>query len=155
MKSRNLVLGSLVVVICAVIAGVSLGGSTKAAVAFAQVPTTRDRVEVYGKLDHSSIVQLRGHNMVEFRLVEEKTGKVLPVIYRNDATALPANFPAASHVRATGLYDSAERRFVADSAITKCPSKYDQKVALNPDQEKAIAAWGKGSASQPAQPGAY
>jgi cytochrome c-type biogenesis protein CcmE len=145
---RNMIFGTALVIACVVVAAVAIGGSTRKAVGFDEVAKMTDRCEVYGKLDYASIKQVRGYNMVEFKLVEDKTNEELKVLYHNDVVALPPNFPAASHARAMGYYDASQGRFVADSVLTKCPSKYEQEIELEPERMKKLAEWER-SAAQP------
>jgi len=126
-----------------IIAGlVSLGGSTVSTVSFAKVPSSKERLEVYGVLDKTSIRPLRGAHLVQFDLVEEKTGVRLPVLYQNNAAGLPGNFPAASHARAAGTYDPTANKLVADRVLTKCPSKYEEK-SLDLTTKDAVDQWRK------------
>ena len=145
MKRRNVVFGTGIVALCAVVAGISLGGSTRKALAFAEVPASTDRVQIYGILDHASINPIKGHSIVAFKLREEKTNEVMNVLYENTHVALPYNFPAASHAKVTGYYDATANppRLVASEVSTKCPSKYDQQMTLNQAQLKAQAEWQK------------
>jgi cytochrome c-type biogenesis protein CcmE len=128
---RNVIIGSALVVLCAVVAMVSVGGSFVNKVTFADLPQRAGQpCEIYGKLDPASIKPIKGANLVQFALIEEKTNARLPVLYDNINSALPANFPAASHAKVSGFYNAAEGRFVGSAVTTKCPSKYDKG---NPD----------------------
>lgn len=132
---------------------VALGGSTVATVKFAEVPKQREKVSVFGVLDKQSIRPIRGANVVAFDLLEEVTegdkkrltGLRLPVLYQNNAVGLPANFPAASHARAAGLYDPVNKKLVSDQVFTKCPSKYEEN-GLDPATKEALKAWKEGIA---------
>src|SRR4051794_40773169 len=122
---RNVVLGSALVVVCAVVAFVAMGNSVVSKVAFADLPKSTGRpCEVYGKLDAASIHPIKGANVVSFALVEEKTSERLDVLYQNETSALPANFPAASHARVSGVWDESQKKFIGNAVTTKCPSKY-------------------------------
>jgi len=139
---RNLVLGSLVVVLCAVIAAVATGGSMVSKVAFADLPhKVGQQCEVYGKLVPDTIKSIKGANVVAFDLVEEKTEARLHVVYDNMTSALPANFPAASHAKVSGVYDPTETRFVGNAVVTKCPSKYDKGNPELADKKPYIEKW--------------
>lgn len=146
----KLVLGGVAVVagIGALVA-IALGGSTVSAVPFTDVAKQTGRVQVYGKLDKSSIRSVRGANVVQFELLEEEggekkhlTGRRIQVEYNNPAVGLPANFPAASHARAIGLYDPSSKRVVANQVVTKCPSKYKED-GLDPATKLALEEWKK------------
>lgn len=141
----KLLLSLGVAVTCAVVGVVSLGGSAVANVPFSEVSkrAAAERLEVYGSLDRSSIRPLKGATLVQFDLVEDKTGKRLAVLYDNPASGLPANFPAASHARAAGVFDAARGQLVSDRVLTKCPSKYDEAKKLDLATESALQRWQK------------
>jgi cytochrome c-type biogenesis protein CcmE len=149
--NMKVVLAGVAALVCGVLVLASLAGSTVSTVPFGDVPQMKDRLEVYGKLDRQSIRPLRGATLVAFDLVEEGTGRRLSLLYDNPATGLPANFPAASHARAAGLYDPTQNKVIADRVLTKCPSKYKEEnldVATRSAVEKwqqATGANGQGS----------
>ena len=141
MNKKALLAGGMAVA-CAAIGIVSLGGgSTVRSVPFDQVATKAERLDVYGKLDRRSVRSIRGANMVAFDLVEENTGRRMAVLYDNPVSGLAANFPAASHAKATGTYDPTQQKFVADRVATKCPSKYDEGAKLSMDAQAAVDRW--------------
>lgn len=159
-KTTTLVLGAV-----GVLAGlgglmaVALGGSTVSTVPFAEVAKAKDKVEIFGVLDKRSIRQIRGANLVSFDLLEEQgdekktlTGRRVAVLYQNHAVGLPANFPAASHARAAGLYDPSTKKLVSDRVYTKCPSKYNEEDGLDPATKLALKEWKSGLDA--AKPGA-
>jgi hypothetical protein len=158
----KLVLGGVAVVagIGALVA-IALGGSTVAAVPFTEVAAQSGRVQVYGKLDKTSIRPIRGANLVAFDLLEEEgtkenkhlTGRRIAVEYNNPSVGLPANFPAASHARAIGLYDPSSKKIVSTEVVTKCPSKYEEN-GLDPATKVALKAW-KDSTGTGKTEGAY
>jgi cytochrome c-type biogenesis protein CcmE len=147
-------LAKIVLGVVGVVAGlgglmaVALGGSTVSTVPFAEVPKQREKVSVFGVLDKQSIRSIRGANVVAFDLLEEVTegdkkrltGARLPVLYQNNAVGLPANFPAASHARAAGMYDPVNKKLVSDQVYTKCPSKYEEN-GLDPATKEALKTW--------------
>lgn len=145
----KLVLGGMAIVAgLGGLVAVALSGSTVSTVAFADVTTARDRVEIYGVLDKRSIRPIRGANVVQFELLEEEndgkekrlTGRRLSVLYENSAVGLPANFPAASHARAAGVFDPSANRLVSNQVYTKCPSKYEED-GLDPATKTALKQW--------------
>lgn len=142
--NRNMVLGGALVLICAGITMGSLPGSKRSSVTFENLPQQKagEKCEVYGKLDAASIRSLKGANMVHFELVEEKTNRRLNVLYDRPDAGLPANFPAASHAKVSGVYDAAAGQLVADAVQTKCPSKYDKgSPELTVEKQKAVDKW--------------
>lgn len=141
-RKINIVLGVALIGLCAIVTGVALGGSTVSTRSFEQTRTSTDRGKLYGILDRESIRMLKGHNLVEFDLVEEKTHQRITVVYDNPMIALPANFPAASHATAIGQYDAGQHRFTADGVLTKCPSKYESEMDLA--TKELVNAWQSG-----------
>jgi hypothetical protein len=150
-KTTTLLLGGLGVVAgLGGLVAVALGGSTINSVAFAEVAASKDKVEIFGKLDRQSIRQIRGANLVAFDLLEEEggekkvlTGRRIAVMYQNNAVGLPANFPAASHARAAGVYDPSSKKLVSDRVSTKCPSKYKEDD-MDPETKLALEQWKEG-----------
>ena len=147
-RKRNLIIGTAVVAVCALVASVSLGGSTVKSVKIADLPEVTERCDVYGKLDYKSIKSLKGGHLVSFQIRDEKTDQPLNVLYENQAVALPANFPNASHAKVTGRYEPVEAKFVADQVLTKCPSKYDQELKFDPKQKEAVERWQRETAAR-------
>jgi hypothetical protein len=145
----KLVLGGVAVVAgLGGLVAMALGGSTVATIPFSDVAKAKEKVEIYGKLDKSSIRPIRGANWVAFDLLEEEgaakqkhlTGRRLEVVYQNVSVGLPANFPAASHARAAGFYDPTTKKLVSDRVYTKCPSKYEEN-GLDAETKVALKAW--------------
>jgi cytochrome c-type biogenesis protein CcmE len=149
-SKRNLILGLGVVAACAVVMLTALSSTRVSAVKFAQLQSKRpdERCEVYGKLDPASIKSIKGATVVQFDLVEEKTGERLKVLYDNPSIALPATFPAASHAKVNGTYIAADHQFVGDTVLTKCPSKYDKNVDLDIARKDAVNKWQKAIGSE-------
>jgi hypothetical protein len=123
---------------------ISLGGSTVPTVKFAEATKASGTVEISGKLDRASVKPIRGTNVVAFDLVEEGTNARIAVLYQNDVSGLPANFPAASHARAAGVFDPTQRRLVSTRVYTKCPSKYKEDgLQLDSETKEAVDKWQK------------
>lgn len=145
---RNVVIGCVVVAVCAIVAMASLStGSAVQAKPFTAIRKSTDNCELYGKLDVNTIQSLQGGNRVRFVLEEEKTGERITVLYDNPTIALTANFPAASHARAQGVYDSASGEFKAHALSTKCPSKYEKELDLA--TQDALKRWQQDSGLKP------
>lgn len=134
------IIGIATVLACAAIASASLFGSTLKSVAFADVQRKSERVDIYGVLDKPSIKAIRGATMVQFDLVEEKTNQRLTVVYDNPNSALPPNFPGASHARAAGVWDPSRGALVSNFVTTKCPSKYEEKN-MDATTRKLVDQW--------------
>ena len=144
-SKRNLVIGVMVIAVCGVVMMAALARTKVNNVAFAELASKQqdERCEVYGILDASSIKSIKGATTVQFALVEDKTGRRLNVLYDNPSIRLPATFPAASHAKVSGTYNAGDQQFIGDTAVTKCPSKYDGKTELDLVQKEAVNKWQK------------
>jgi cytochrome c-type biogenesis protein CcmE len=144
-SKRNLVIGVGVILACSVVMLTALGKTKVSSVKFAQLASKKpdERCQVYGILEPASIKSIKGANVVQFDLVEEKTGQRLQVLYDNPSIALPATFPAATHARVDGSYLASDHQFVGDAVATKCPSKYNQKLDLDLARKDAMNKWQK------------
>ena len=148
--NRNMLIGTGVVVACALVAAVSLRGSTNTTVSFDEVAKSKEQCEVYGRLDKASIQPIKGHNLVRFALLDEHSPKRMQVLYDNATISLPANFPSASHAKVSGHYDQASNEFVAESVMTKCPSKYNEKEGPTAEEQKLLDKWQREAGQQSA-----
>lgn len=150
-SKRNLVIGAGIVLACAVVMFTALGGTKVSAVKFRDLGSKAqgERLQVFGKLDAASIKSIKGANVVRFDLLDEKTGDRLEVLYDNPSIALPATFPAARDARVDGTYMAADHQFIGDSVVTKCPSKYKEKLDLDLQQKDAMNRWQKAIGMKP------
>lgn len=57
--------------------------------------------------------------------LQDSTGKMVKVVY---AKPKPANFEQAVSVVAIGHYDAAQKVFLAEDMLVKCPSKYQEQL---------------------------
>jgi cytochrome c-type biogenesis protein CcmE len=57
--------------------------------------------------------------------LQDPSGQLVKVTY---AKPKPANFEQAVSVVAIGHYDAAQRTFLADDMLVKCPSKYQEQL---------------------------
>jgi hypothetical protein len=137
---------------CSVIGFAALGGgATVKNVPIAQVRAQTGQMEVYGALDKRSIRAIRSSNLVSFDIVDDKTKERLSVLYDNPSTGLQVNFPTASHVRVTGVFDPTQEKFISDKVYTKCPSKdggkgeqkyvYGENEKQDAETEAALKKW--------------
>lgn len=148
--NKKIILSVLVVAACIALGAVSLQGSVVPKVRFADLPKHTERVKAYGILDKQSIQSVDGATTVAFKIEEEGTGVELNVLYDNPYSALPSNFPAASHALVTGAYDPVAKRLVADSVLTKCPSKYQEENSIDTATQSVIDRWNKQTGRSPA-----
>lgn len=139
--NRNMAIGVGVVIACGGVAAVALRGSTASTLSFGDVMKSKERCDVYGRLDKASIQPIKGGNLVKFAILDEHSSQRMEVLYANDIISLPANFPSAMQCRVSGVYDQTSNRFVAESVMTKCPSKYQDNGGPNPDEQKLLEKW--------------
>lgn len=57
--------------------------------------------------------------------LEDENGEQVKVIY---AKVRPSNFENATSIVAIGRYDTAQKVFLADDLLVKCPSKYQEEL---------------------------
>ena len=75
---RNMVVGSVLVVVCLFVAISSMKGSTVSSVRFADLPKTKgEACQVYGILEGHSIREVDKSKHVLFTLIEEKMGALV------------------------------------------------------------------------------
>jgi cytochrome c-type biogenesis protein CcmE len=120
----SLVAGGMVILFCIVIAAVALSGSSRKSVSFAEARARKEPCELYGAVvPHSSRYDMAS-SCLAFKLREEKTGAVLPVVYTREK---PVSFDLASHVKVIGSFS--DDHFQAETLLTKCASKYESTGA--------------------------
>lgn len=88
-------------------------------VSFDEAKKAGRTVQVMGGLDKTSTRYDTPTKTLHFRLVDEKTKEVIPVVYTD---VKPANFEDAISIVAIGKYE--KDAFVAEKLLVKCPSKY-------------------------------
>jgi cytochrome c-type biogenesis protein CcmE len=134
----GLIIGTVLIVFCTVIAAVALSGSSRKSITFADARRLSEPCEIYGAVvPHRTKFDLASSRL-SFALQEEKTGAVMPVVYTK---VKPASFDQASHVKAIGVFSG--DHFEADSLLVKCPSKYQgtDRIA-NPEAARKVYATG-------------
>ncbi len=88
-------------------------------VSFDEAAKAQRTVQVMGGLEKGSARYDIASKTLYFKLVDEKSGAVLPVAYRD---VKPANFEDAVSIVAIGKYQ--DGAFAAEKLLVKCPSKY-------------------------------
>lgn len=137
---RNSIIGIAVGVVALVVGGWAIRGTLTATVTVAHAKQSGDWCRVYVELVKDSIRPIRGATHVAFTVRDIETGEEMAVLYQSDSSALPANFPAAKHVMAAGMFDPLTRKFATNSVQTKCPSKYEAEQ-LDLSDKSAIDKW--------------
>jgi cytochrome c-type biogenesis protein CcmE len=133
----GLIIGGLVILFCTAIAAVALSGSSRKSISFADAQRMSEPCEIYGEVVPHSTSYDMASSRLAFKLREEKTGAVMPVVYTK---VKPASFDQASHVKAIGMFTG--DHFAAEDMLVKCPSKYQGKDA-NPELARKAYATGK------------
>jgi cytochrome c-type biogenesis protein CcmE len=116
----GLIIGGMVILFCTAIAAVALTGSSRKSISFAEARHLSEPCEIYGAVVPNSTSYDMASSRLAFKLQEEKTGAVMPVVYTK---VKPASFEQASHVKAIGMFSS--DHFQAEDLLVKCPSKYN------------------------------
>ena len=88
-------------------------------VSFEEAAGAGRTVQVMGALEKGSSRYDIPTKTLHFTLVEEKTGRTLPVTYTD---VKPANFEEAVSIVAIGRHGGST--FAAEKLLVKCPSKY-------------------------------
>ena len=105
-------------------AAFSLSSFTKSVtpyVSFAEARSATRMVQVAGGLEKASTRYDETAGNLHFTLLDPQSREAIPVRYQG---LKPANFEDAVSIVAIGHYDRADREFVADQLLVKCPSKY-------------------------------
>ncbi len=81
-------------------------------------------VRLSGHVDVGSIDRNDKENRLRFLVVEQATGKTVPVNYSG---IIPDTFKDAAEVVVEGKYDLQKGEFQAHVLLAKCPSKYERE----------------------------
>ncbi len=92
----------------------------------AEAKATPRPVQVFGYLYSKGAYDAEGRWTFD---VQGENGEVMTIVYPHTK---PGNFEQAISVVATGQFDPATDRFVADQLLVKCPSKYQEQAAAQP-----------------------
>jgi cytochrome c-type biogenesis protein CcmE len=133
----GLIIGGMVILFCMAIAAVALTGSSRKSISFAEARHLSEPCEIYGAVVPHSTRYDMASSRLTFKLQEEKTGAVMPVVYTK---VKPASFDQASHVKAIGIFSGGH--FEAETMLVKCPSKY-RGTDANADVRRKAYATGK------------
>ncbi len=126
MKNIGAVIGLVIIIGALAFSAVAFKSNLVNAVPFAEaIKATDSDVQVMappvpGTMAYDSTV-----HAVTFTMREKETGRLLAVIYKGPKPEdLDSAMSKAVSIGATGTYDPAQRVFVADKLLVKCPSKY-------------------------------
>ena len=102
--------------------GGGAGGSPIVSFANAEQATVMSTIE--GRLERGTLRQQTG-KPTEFTLREEASANVMRVVVPQEVT-VPANITSSYAVTVTGMYNPAERRFLASEVTTRVPTREQQ-----------------------------
>lgn len=126
MKAKHVV-GGLVIVLCVVVAGISLKGTFTPYVSIKEAKDSGREVQVAGSLVKDTTFFDKNTGEYTFSIKDESGEKILI----RTAETLPSNFEQSTNVVAKGKFDGKE--FYAGTVLVKCPSKYEKEIETNPN----------------------
>ena len=91
-------------------------------VSYSEAVSKGEYVQIIGKID-----RVKG-------LTADKDGLRFTIVDRNSSISVmykgesPKNIDIAEKIVAIGVYDKNTRMFIADTILTKCPSKYEKRT---------------------------
>lgn len=91
-------------------------------VSYAEAMSKAEYVQIIGKIDRVKGITA-GKDGLRFTLVDKNSS--IDVKYDGES---PKNIDSAERIVAIGIYDKNARMFIADSILTKCPSKYQNRA---------------------------
>jgi len=91
-------------------------------VSYAEAVSKGEYVQIIGKIDRDKGIAA-GKDGLLFTLVDKSSS--IAVKYNGES---PKNIDSAEKIVAIGIYDRNTRMFIADSILTKCPSKYEKRT---------------------------
>lgn len=119
MKINRKIIVGMGVALCAGIAFYSIRGSLTPYVSFADARTSRNPVQIIGKL--AKAIPVRHEDGLMHFTIEDAAQSRMAVAYRGPK---PLNFEHADQAVVVGRYNASLQRFDAEKLLIKCPSKY-------------------------------
>ena len=125
MKNKGAVIGLVIIVAALAFSAVAFKNNLVNAVPFAEaIRATDSDVQVMGAPVAGTLNYDTTIHALSFTL-RDKAGAMLPVVYKGPKPDdLDSAMSKAVAINAQGTYDPAQRAFVADNLLVKCPSKY-------------------------------
>ena len=126
MKNKGAVVGLVIIIAALAFSAVAFKGNLVNIVPFAEaIKATDSDVQVMGTPIVGSLVYDSAAHTQCFAMREAATSQVLSVTYKGPKPEdMDSAFSKAVAINATGTYDPAQKVFVADKLLIKCPSKY-------------------------------
>jgi cytochrome c-type biogenesis protein CcmE len=132
LKPSKLILGILLIVASGALGLSAFNKSLTPYVDFREAKAASGSVQVSGVVLKPQVAYDARNGTLTFPL-KDHTGEVMPVVFRGGK---PNNFDQAEQVVAIGKCENGT--FVAESLLTKCPSKYEAE----PGKKKTASADG-------------
>ena len=119
------VIGILIIIVCLGYAASLYKNSSMDYVPFAEAAKATDTtVQIMGAPTKGSMYYDEAGHMLHFNLDDGK-GATMPVVYKGPKPEdLDTAMSKASKITAQGTYSPAQKTFVAENLLVKCPSKY-------------------------------
>ena len=126
MKNKGAVIGLIIIIGALAFSAVAFKNNLVNAVPFSEAMKATDTdVQVMGAPVAGTMTYDTEAHALHFTMQEKTTGQTLPIIYKGPKPEdLDSAMSKAVAINVTGAYDPAQRVFVADKLLVKCPSKY-------------------------------
>ncbi len=126
MKNKGAVIGLIIIIGALAFSAVAFKNNLINIVPFAEAMKATDSdVQVMGAPVAGTMNYEGDLHSLRFTIRDPSTGQLLPVTYKGPKPEdLDSAMSKAVAINVTGTYDPAQRIFVADKLLVKCPSKY-------------------------------
>ena len=126
MKNKGAVIGLVIIIAALTFSAVAFKNNLVNSVPFAEaIKATDSDVQVMGVPVAGTLAYDSAAHVQCFAMRETATNQILPVTYKGPKPEdMDSAFSKAVAINATGTYDPAQKVFVADKLLIKCPSKY-------------------------------
>ncbi len=125
MKNKGAVIGLIIIIGALAFSAVAFKNNLVNAVPFQEAMKATDSdVQIMGAPVAGTMAYDSNAHALHFTM-RDTSGQALPVEYKGPKPEdLDSAMSKAVAINATGTYDPAQRVFVADKLLVKCPSKY-------------------------------
>ena len=125
MKNKGALIGLVIIIAALGFSAVAFKNNLVNAVPFSEaIQATDSDVQVMGAPVAGTMNYDSSLHALRFTM-RDAAGKTLPIVYKGPKPDdLDSAMSKAVAINAQGTYDPAQRAFVADNLLVKCPSKY-------------------------------
>ena len=126
MKNKGAVIGLVIIIAALAFSAVAFKNNLVNAVPFQEARQATDSdVQVMGAPVAGTMRYDSTSHALRFTILEKPTGQTLAVVYKGPKPDdLDSAMSKALAINAQGTYDPAQKAFVADNLLVKCPTKY-------------------------------